>query len=354
MNNKRLTRTDRLKIEALYNAGIPVKVIADTLGFTFQAIYYELKKGFYMHRNSDWTETRRYSADKAQAKTDYEQTSKGAQIKLGNDYEFVNFVSYMIVKKKYSPNAVLGYIKQHNLKFKTSVCRVTLYSYIEKGLIPNVTNKNLLRKANLKKKKRKVRVAKRASVGDSIEKRPEHIDNRQEFGHWELDTVVGKRKKGEVLFVLTERKTRYEIIYKAKDKTALSLVKFLDKLEKTYRRAFPVIFKTITVDNGTEFSNCPAMEQSCIYKNKQRTKVYYCHPYSSYERGSNENQNSFIRRFLPKGTEFEPIPQKRIDEIANYINTYPRELLDFNNSENLFLDELHKTKNFFKKIQKNS
>lgn len=351
MNNKRMTRIDRLKLEALYNANVPVKVIADTLGFSFQAIYYELKKGFYMHRNTDWTETRKYSADKAQAKTDYEQTSKGAQIKLGNDYEFVNFVSFMITQRKYSPNAVLGYIKKNHLKFNTDVCRVTLYSYIEKGLIPNVTNKSLLRKANKKNKKKKVRVAKRASVGDSIEKRPAHIDNRQEFGHWELDTVVGKRKKGEVLFVLTERKTRYEIIYKAKDKTTLSLIKFLDKLEKTHRKVFPCVFKTITVDNGTEFSNCAAMEQSSIYKNRQRTKVYYCHPYSSYERGSNENQNSFIRRFLPKGTEFEPITQKRIDEISNYINTYPRELLQFNNSESLFLDELHKIKNFFEKIQ---
>jgi IS30 family transposase len=351
MKNKRMTRTDRLKLEALYNANVPVKVIADTLGFSFQAIYYELKKGFYMHRNTDWTETRKYSADKAQAKTDYEQTSKGAQIKLGNDYEFVNFVSFMITQRKYSPNAVLGYIKKNHLKFNTDVCRVTLYSYIEKGLIPNVTNKSLLRKANKKNKKKKVRVAKRASVGDSIEKRPSHIDNRQEFGHWELDTVVGKRKKGEVLFVLTERKTRYEIIYKAKDKTTLSLIKFLDKLEKTHRKVFPCVFKTITVDNGTEFSNCAAMEQSSIYKNKLRTKVYYCHPCSSYERGSNENQNSFIRRFLPKGTEFEPITQKRIDDIANYINTYPRELLDFNNSEALFLDELHKIKNFFEKIQ---
>ena len=60
-----------------------------------------------------------------------------------------------------------------------------------------------------------------------------------------------------------------------------------------------------------------------IYKNKKRTQFYYCHPYSSYERGSNENQNAFIRRFLPKGTEFETISQKRIDEIADFINSYP-------------------------------
>ncbi|MBO5356462.1 MAG: IS30 family transposase [Clostridia bacterium] len=350
MNNKRMTYTDRLKLETMYNANMPVKVIANKLGFSFQAIYYELKKGFYMHRNSDWTETKRYSCDKAQEKTEYEQSSKGASIKLANDYEFVKFFEDMI-KQKYSPNAILGYIKLHNLEFKTNVCRATLYSYIDKGLFLNVTNKDLLRKGKKKKKYRKVR-AKKAPAGTSIEKRPKYIEERKEFGHWELDTVVGKRKKGEVLFVLTERMTRYEIIYKAKDKTAHSLVFFLNKLERKYKKFFPQIFKTITVDNGSEFAYCDEMENSSIYKNKKRTQFYYCHPYSSYERGSNENQNAFIRRFLPKGTEFEPISQKRIDDIANFINTYPRELLNFNNSENLFLCELHKLDFFTEKIQK--
>ncbi|MBO5091516.1 MAG: IS30 family transposase [Clostridia bacterium] len=349
MNNKRMTYTDRLKLETMYNAHIPVKVIADTLGFSFQAIYYELKKGFYMHRNYDWSETRKYSADKAQEKTDYEQTSKGASVKLGNDYEFISFVERMI-KRKYSPAAILGYIEKNKLEFKTKVCRVTLYSYISKGYFMNVTNKDLLRKSKMKKKYRKVR-AKRAPSGDSIEKRPDFINERSEFGHWELDTVVGKRKKGEVLFVLTERKTRYEIIQKSMDKTSLSLIMFLDKLERKYKKAFSSIFKTITVDNGTEFANCTMMEKSSIYKNKVRTKIYYCHPYSSWERGSNEVQNAFIRRFLPKGTEFEPISQKRIAEIAEYINTYPRELFNFDNSQSLFLAELHKLNFFNQKIQ---
>lgn len=349
VKHKRLTYTDRLKIETMYNSGVPVKVIADTLCFSFQAIYYELKKGFYMHRNSDWTETRKYSCDKAQQKTDYEQTSKGAQLKLGDDYEFIAFVEKM-VKRKYSPAAILGYIDKNNLNFKTKVCRVTLYSYISKGYFMNITNKDLLRKSAHKKKYHKVR-AKRSSPGDSIEKRPESIDSRAEFGHWELDTVVGKRKRGEVLFVLTERKTRYEIIFKAKDKTSLSLVKFLDKLERKYKKAFSDVFKTITVDNGSEFSNCLCMEKSSIYKNKIRTKVYYCHPYSSWERGSNEVQNAFIRRFLPKGTEFESVSRKRIDEIAEFINTYPRELFNFDNSETLFLAELHKLNFFSEKIQ---
>ena len=346
---KRITFTDRQKIETLYNLKVPVKVIADTLGFSFQAIYYELRKGFYMHTNTDLTETKKYSCDKAQMKTEYEQTSKGASLKLGNDYDFIQFVENKI-KEHYSPGAILGMIKRDKLEFKTNVCRVTLYSYIDKGLFLNVTNKDLLRKGNKKKKYKKVR-AKRTCAGTSIEKRPKYIEERKEFGHWELDTVIGKRKKGEVLFVLTERMTRYEIIFKSKEKTALCLVQFLNKLERQYKRNFPVIFKTITVDNGSEFAFCDEMESSSMYKNKKRTKFYYCHPYSSWERGSNENQNCFIRRFIPKGTPLEPISQKRIDEIASFINTYPRELFDFNNSENLFLCELHKLNIFDKKIQ---
>lgn len=345
---KRMTFTDRQKIETLYNLKVPVKVIADTLGFSIPAIYYELRKGYYLHTNTDLTETKKYSCDKAQMKTEYENTSKGASLKLGNDYEFIQFVERKI-KEHYSPGAILGMIKRDNLNFDTKICRVTLYSYIDKGLLLNVTNKDLLRKGNKKKKYKKVR-AKRACAGTSIEKRPKYIEERKEFGHWELDTVIGRRKKGEVLFVLTERMTRYEIIFKAKDKTALSLVQFLNKLERQYKRNFPVVFKTVTVDNGTEFSFCDEMENSIIYKNKKRTKFYYCHPYSSWERGSNENQNGFIRRFIPKGTPLEPISQKRIDEIADFINTYPREIFNFNNSENLFLCELHKLDVFHEKI----
>ena len=85
-------RRKRDKLEALYNAGIPVKVIAEELGYTFQSVYRELKRGYYMHRNTDWTETRKYSADKAQLSADINATAKGAPIKLGNDKEFALFV----------------------------------------------------------------------------------------------------------------------------------------------------------------------------------------------------------------------------------------------------------------------
>ena len=143
---RRINEVDRNKIEALYNAHVPVKQIAEELGFSKVSIYAELKRGAYQHRNTDWTETTKYSAYKAQRNANYNATAKGAPLKIGNDYKFAKFVEKMI-RKGYSPEAILGYIKDHKLEFKTKVCRVTLYSYISKGIFQNVTNKSLLRKS---------------------------------------------------------------------------------------------------------------------------------------------------------------------------------------------------------------
>ena len=151
---KTMTKRTRYKLEALYNAGVPVKKIAEELGYSFQAIYHELKRGYYMHRNTDWTETKRYSADKAQLSAEINATAKGAPIKLDRDKEFADFVEDMILKG-YSPGAILLYIKDHGLKFKTKVCRVTLYSYIDKGVFLKITNKNLLHKGKRKNKAEK-------------------------------------------------------------------------------------------------------------------------------------------------------------------------------------------------------
>ena len=258
---KTFNRSTRYKLEALYNAGVPIKEIAVQLGFTFQSIYRELKRGYYMHLNTDWTETRKYSADKAQYGADLNATAKGAPLKIGKDREFAKFVEDMVLKG-YSPAAILGYIKEHGLQFKTKVCRVTLYSYIDKGLFLRITNKNLLRKGKRKHAHRKVRPIKQLpKLEHSIEKRPKEIRERSSFGHWELDSVVGTQKKGETILALTERLTRMEFIFKSRDKSAASTVTMLNRLErKLGSRRFRQIFKSITCDNGTEFSNTPGMD----------------------------------------------------------------------------------------------
>ncbi|MBP3402248.1 MAG: IS30 family transposase [Clostridia bacterium] len=349
---KTFTKRTRYQLEALYNAHVPVKQIAEQLGYTFQAIYYELKRGYYMHRNSDWTETKKYSADKAQMSADLRATAKGAPIKLGNDREFAEYVEKMI-KKGYSPGAILLEIKEKNLKFKTNVCRVTLYSYIEKGVFLKVSNKDLLRKGKKKKTKVEKATKKLPNVAHSIEKRPIEVAERNTFGHWEGDSVIGTIKKGETVLTMTERLTRMELIFKSPGKTAASTVAMLNRLERRIGSGnFRKIFKTITFDNGTEFSDVNGLEYS-PYTKKKRTSVYYCHPYCSSERGSNENQNGFIRRFIPKGTVISSYSKEYIENVQDYINNYPRAIFNGENSQKRFVRELEKLniKNFLGKIQ---
>ena len=340
--HKTFNKSTRDKLEALYNAGFSIQNIADELGFTYSGVYYELRRGYYMHRNSDWTETKKYSADKAQMIADINSTAKGAPIKLDRDREFATFVEDMVLKG-YSPGAILLYIKEHGLKFKTKVCRVTLYSYIDKGVFLRISNKNLLRKGVRKKKPKTEKQPKKLpNVEHSIEKRTPEINERTSFGHWEGDSVIGTNKKGETLLVFTERLTRVEIIMRSYDKTAASTVRALNRLERKLGSTnFRKIFKSITFDNGTEFSDTEGMEIS-PYTRKRRTTVYYCHPYCSSERGSNENQNAFIRRFIPKGTSISGYSDTYLRYVQNFINDYPRALFDGENSTKRFTNELKK------------
>lgn len=342
-----ITKSTRDKLEALYNAGFSVKKIAEELGYSFQTIYKELNKGFYMHRNTDWTETKKYSADKAQLNATLNATAKGAQIKLGKDKKFAEFVESMILEG-YSPGAILLYIKEHKLEFKTKICRVTLYSYIDKGVFLKISNKNLLRKGNRKKKNELKEGKKLPDPERIIDKRPAEVASRCTFGHWEGDSIIGTNKKGETILTLTERLTRYEIILKSKGKTASSSVGLLDSLErKIGSKNFKKIFKSITFDNGVEFSDSKGLETSVI-SGKKRTQVYYCHPYCSSERGTNENQNGFIRRFVPKGVPISKFSNSFLKRVQDFINLYPRFIFNGENSLkrfNFYLEKM-RVKNF--------
>lgn len=226
-----------------------------------------------------------------------------------------------------SPYAALQSIENEGKAFEVTICLKTLYNYIEQGLFLNISQKELPNGG--KKKTRnydKIRRANNNHSGTSIIERPEEIEYRRDFGHWKLDTVVGKAGTKAVLLVLTERKTRYELIFKLESKTEKAVVEVLDRLErKIGNKRFRGIFKTITCDNGCENLDHMGMERS-ITRGK-RTKVYYAHPYSAWERGSNENANKPIRRFIPKGTDIGRLTHKEVKRIERWMNDYPRAIL---------------------------
>ena len=144
-----------------------------------------------------------------------------------------------------------------------------------------------------------------------------------------------------------------EIILRSRDKTSQSTVRLFNRLErKLGGSVFRKVFKSITFDNGTEFSDTEGIEFS-PYTRKQRTTVYYCHPYCSSERGSNENQNGFIRRFIPKGTAISSYSDEYINYVQDFINNYPRAIFNGENSAKRFSNELQKLniKNFLPFLQ---
>lgn len=344
---KQLTKADRIKIEALLKAGHSKEEIAEQLHVHRSTIYREVKRGTFTALNSDLTTEERYSPDIAHDKYEENLKSKGGALKIGNDIKLANYIEDKIINDDYSPAAVLGELKAQGKEgeFAVTICVTTLYSYIDKGIFLRLTNKNLPVKKNEKRTYKKVKKQQaRAAAGDSIEKRPEKIDEREEFGHWEMDSVIGKRGVSKnAMLVLTERKTRNEIIFKLPDHTDEAVVAALDRLENKWGAdMFKQVFKTITVDNGSEFADAEGLQRSILNEGEKRTQVYYCHPYSSWERGTNEVTNKMVRRKVPKGTNFDDKTDEEIGGIESWINKYPRRIHGYHSAKELFDEEIRK------------
>lgn len=332
---RHLTWHDRLKIDKMKREGAKQCEIAAALHVSESTISRELRRATYVHTNSDLTEEVRYNPEGAQRRYDYNKTAKGAPLKIGDDHALAVYIEHKIADEKYSPCAVLAEIATDDtLQFSVTICRATLYKYIDRGVFLRITNKELPFHGDRRKHKtRHVRAA-RVSKGESIERCPDHINDRSEFGHWEMDLVESCRKGRSYLLVLTERQTRQQINIKIPDKTSTSVVSALDRLEKKYGTMFSVLFQSITTDNGSEFADCPGMQRSIF--GGQRTTCFYCHPYSSYERGSNEKQNQMLRRHFPKGTNFDMVSQEEVDRVTEWLNNYPRKLFNWGNSQKLY------------------
>lgn len=337
-----LTENDRLTMEKLLRNGESIKKIAAILEKHISTIYREKKKGLYEHtseKGAYLVTEMRYAADKAHRKYRENLKAKGRDLKIKGDEKQIEYINNILTSKDKSPEYVLLKIKREGMKFKSHIKSVnTIYSYIKKGIFPDISMKYSI----MPRKKHKKKVTsgqKRAKAGTSIEKRPEEILKREIFGHWEMDSVIGQKTSEKVIISFIERKTRKVILELAKDHSSIEVVRALNRVEKEYGSKFFSVFKSITVDNGSEFSNVEAMEKA-LYRVGKRTKIYYCHPYCSYERGSNENCHRFIRRFLPKGTSFKELTRSKLKEIQDFINDYLRPMFDGKSSNDMYFKEM--------------
>lgn len=334
-----LNLCERKEIEKGLKSRFSITTIAKALGRSKSTISREIKRGSVKQRKrktytpmlkknlDNWVEYEEYTtyfADTGNLIAKANKSHSGGKYKLFKDEKLVKYIEDKILKDKFSPDAVIGSLPDI---FKTSICTKTLYNYIDKGLL-KVKNIDLLMKVKLNPKKKRITAFKK-HLGKSIELRPNEVEAREEFGHWEGDTIVGKDKKGAIL-TLVERKTNKGFVLKLTDRTAPSVNKAFKQLNGQRH-----LFKTITFDNGSEFADCNSLET-------EKMKVYFAHPYSAYERGINENYNRIIRRFIPKGTSFDNLTQETLNRINNWIDSYPRKRHKYKSAEDMFAMELEK------------
>ena len=313
---KQISEKERYEIEALVRSKLSIRKISKQLHRDRRSIQRELRRGSVQQITSEWEYYTRYCADAGERQRITNAANKGRPLKIGKCHELAAYLEEKIAKENYSPDAALGVLKKDKAnQYGVSICTKTLYNYIDMDLFVGISNKDLpyKRRKGMRTHKQIRKVALNNIRGRSIEEREKAVLGREEKGHREMDCVVGKTGTNSCLLVLTERAKRAEIIRKMDGKTQENVGKELDKLEEEFGESFRRIFQTITTDNGSEFLNCQMLEKSIKAGQPPRTTMYYAHPYSSWERGSNENQNRIIRRFIPKGKD---IGQYSTEEVA--------------------------------------
>ena len=326
---KHLTEKERYLIEFMYNKEKRTqREIAKILNKHYNTIYNEIKRGTVRLLDRNLKEYDIYCADVGQRKYIEANARKGSNNKVACDSEYLLFIRDK-VKQHYSFYSANELAKQEG--FNTRVCLTTLYNYFNKHFIK--LKKSDMPYNKIKKVKQEKETKRVYQYGKrSIDERG-NLQQRDIYGHWEMDTVQGQKKKKGCILVLSERKTRQELLFKLDNKQCASVWNTLqDNWDKLKHH-----IKTITCDNGVEFStNCELSNNELI--EFVRTNLYYCHPYRSGERGTNENQNKLIRRFYPKGTDLAKVTQEDLNKIQDFMNNMPRKI--FNGlSSNQFLEQ---------------
>lgn len=317
-----MTKEERIILQTLLNEKKPVSYIARKLGCCRQTVYNEIRRGQYLH-NYGYYDKLRYSADKGQQIHDYNQTAKGRPLKIGNDHAFAAYIEHKIIVDRYSPGCCSGRGAEVPFCYK-DMRQYSVQLYRQAGIL-QAGHRHLWEK--WKKKARTVEAAPRVAHPKlpSIEIRPEHITQRTEYGHWEMDLVVSGQNGRSVLLTLTERLSRQEIIVKLPDRRAETIRRAIDRMERK-TPGFRQKFRSITTDNGSEFMEYDKLVKSCRSKGS-RFDIYYCHSYSAWEKGSVENHNRMIRRFFPKGTNFDEVSPAEVQRVQDWMNRYPRRVL---------------------------
>lgn len=338
-NYHRLSFYERTIIQTLWINGNSKTFIANQLDRHKSTICREINR---------WTKGPRdkYSARQADwyARNDYE--FKRAKSKI-ETHSLLRYFVYKRLLMEWTPEQIAGRITELYPKNKTMrISYEAIYNHIYKHRQGKL-NKKLIALLPQKRTKRrpnyKTRGVAKTKITDiiSIDQRPQYINDRSQIGHWEGDLIIGENR-ASALITLVERKTRFTYILKVQNKkseTVTTQIKNLfNQLPKTLRRS-------MTYDNGVEMANHKWLTQ------QTGTTIYFAHPYSSWERGTNENTNGLIRRYYPKKTDFNKISYYELQQVQHKLNNRPRKVIGYKTPAELFkfnLDYYYNSVNVWK------
>ena len=298
-----ITKEERYQIQAELKAGLSVPEIANGLGRDKSSVYREINRNIGL---------RGYRPEQANEKALTRRKEAAKAVKM--TAAFVMKIEELI-RLEWSPEQISGRrLKEHN----ECISHERIYQHIWADKQKGGDLYTYLRRQGKKYDKRRNGKSTRGQIKNqvSIDDRPEIVDNKTRVGDWEIDTVIGKNHKGAIVTIV-ERKTLFTVAALVDSKQADVVT------DATINLLTPLIGRvhTITADNGKEFSWHENFAEAL------NTKVYFAHPYSSWERGLNENTNGLLRQYFPKGTDFRTLTQKDIDDAVYKINNRPRKIL---------------------------
>lgn len=336
-----LNETEREQIERWYETEDKSQSeIADLLERDKSTISREIKRGTVKQIkqvNGYDHEVEVYYADTGQ--TVYENNRKRSKSK-GLQAFSDNF--WKAMKEAKNKGLFTGKLRKYNIKTFIKVYTrkhplekvptfKTVYNYIHRGdfFIKPIDLPVMIRLKPRKNKNSRPKGTNKRKLGRSISERPEGVLNRESIGHWEADLVQGKKGKNEpVVLTLVDRRSRFGISRKLPNAKSDTVQHGLLEITKET----PEIFESITFDNGTEFSQAASLEK----EDDLDVKIYFCHAYSAWERGSNENFNKLLRDFIPKGVSISKFTDEEVIEAAGKVNQRVREIIDYQSAETVF------------------
>ena len=293
MNYTQLTEKKKVEIDILLKQGYSMRQVSVMLGISHSTIS-RYKAGIYRKRKISIMERYPEFIDYLNSHYDRRNTSIEICIHM--------FKKRYIGVKCPTMKQVYNWINDGKINLKRNMLCYKKYKKKNAGGMMQHTKWNIDHKTVL-----------------PISLRPKYINKRNEKGHLEIDSIVGKKNEYSSIISIVDRCTRIVWLIKAEYKNEY----YINKLIYEYIIKNDIIVRSITVDNGVEF------DALGICAKKLGVKLYKCDPYCSFQRGTNERTNALVRRWIPKGTSMRYIPQIYLDDICFQINSMPRKIFDY-------------------------